>query len=86
MQSLAFWSGYVDSSLMSSMYSVYVLLVLLIVSLTKTYENTVDPDVSVNKVMGWIGVANLGALILIVLFFKTFLIDYMTNTVKSLRV
>lgn len=71
---------------MQSMYSVYVLLVLLIVSLTKTYENSVDPSVTVNMVMGWIGVANLGALILIELFFKTFLLEYMSNNVKALRV
>lgn len=36
--------------------------------------------------MGWVGVANLSALIIIVIVFKTFLIDYMTTSVKAHRV
>lgn len=36
--------------------------------------------------MGWIGVGIFGLLILIVLFFKTFLIEYLTNNSKSLRI
>jgi hypothetical protein len=61
------------------MYSFYVLLVLLVVSLASIYENVPD-------IMGWVGVANLGALIFIVIFFKAYLIEYMTNSTKALRV
>jgi hypothetical protein len=64
---------------MTSMYSVYVLLVLLIVSLTRNFGNA-------NFVMGYVGVANLSALICTVVIFKGWLLDYMANTTKSLKI
>lgn len=33
-----FWSSYADNPLMTSMYSVYVLLVLILVTLAEVYE------------------------------------------------
>lgn len=69
---------------MSSMYSVYVLLVLLIVTLTAIYP--AYNGFSVNQIMGYVGIANAGALIVIVVVSKLFLIEYMSNTVKSLKI
>lgn len=69
---------------MWSIYGVFVLLVLLIVTLTATY-----PDYngfSVNQIMGYVGIATIGALIVAVAVFKLYLLEYMTNTVKSLKV
>jgi hypothetical protein len=36
--------------------------------------------------MGYVGIANIGALIAIVIVFKLFLLEYMATTVKSLKV
>jgi hypothetical protein len=36
--------------------------------------------------MGWVGVASLALIILVLLVFKLFLIDYMANNVKALRI
>jgi hypothetical protein len=36
--------------------------------------------------MGWVGVASLAFLILVLIVFKLFLIDYMANNAKALRV
>jgi hypothetical protein len=64
---LAFWTGYIDNPFLTSMYSVFVLLVLLVVTIASVYEGA-------PKVLGWIGVGNAALLILIVVIFKTYLL------------
>ena len=64
---------------MTSMYSVYVLLVLLIITLTSLFYNG-------NYIVGYIGVANLALLITIVIVFKLIVLDYMAASTKALKV
>ena len=64
---------------MTSMYSIYVLLVHLIVTITSIYQG-------VNYIMGFLGVANLALLFVIVLFFKSYLLEAMANNAKTLRI
>lgn len=75
---LAFLTGYADNPLLTSMYSVYVLLVLILVTIAEVYDG-------VAKVMGWIGVATLALLIVLVLVLKVFIIDYMSNSLKAIH-
>jgi hypothetical protein len=46
----------------------------------------IDVKTAINKIMGWIGDDNIASFILIVLVFKFFLIEYMTNSVKAFKV
>ena len=64
---------------MTSMYSIYVLLVHLIITITSLYDGA-------PSIVGWLGVAVLSLLILIFLFFKFYLLEYLGNSVKALRI
>lgn len=64
---------------MTSMYSVYVLLVLLVVTIAENHDGA-------PKVLGWIGVGAIAFLITLILAFKAFIIDYKTSSLKALHV
>lgn len=72
-------TGYADNPLLTSMYSVYVLLVLLLVTISEVYDG-------VASVMGWIGVATLAFLVILVLALKVFIIDYMSASLKAIHI
>jgi fumarate reductase subunit D len=64
---LTFWNVFGDGPMLQAMYSIYVLLVLLVVSIIVTNKGA-------REALGWVGVAVIGTLILIVLFFKCYLL------------
>lgn len=78
-ETLAFWTGYVDGPLMTSCYSIYVLIVHLVLTI-------IAGNTGAASALGWVGVAVTGALIILSLFFKCYFLDHLAATAKSLKV
>lgn len=76
---LTFWNTFADGPMLQAMYSIYVLIVLLVVSIIASNKGA-------KEALGWLGVAVIGSLILIVLFFKCYLLERMANTVKAKKI
>ena len=62
-----------------SIYSIYVLLVLLVVSI-------IAGNTGAASALGWVGVSVIGALIVMVLFFKCFFLEHLAASLKALLV
>jgi hypothetical protein len=79
MQVLAALTAFYNAPLLQSIYSTYVLLVLLIVSIA-------HPSPTAIYILGYFGVAVVSTLIVIVMIFKFYVLPHYESEVKRLHI